>query len=274
MFTAVPARSGRVIAMLVALAGALIAAFVFAPRLLANRAGSTFGAEVDLRRAFRAAFVDYWQAGTREFTPDLANVVDFWFRYHLTKAVLAAILLVVLVMLAVLLLRAFLAAGAAGPGKRVALASSVSLAAALALCSLVLVLANVQGTVTPFASLFPMLTGDAGDSALTATLGQVGQRLTDGARTPAIDVMIDDFARYHVAMAVLAAITAVVLLTTSALLWRRFRASADRRSRRALASFGTASALSALVVIVVAVANATNAADPVPGLAALFTGGW
>ncbi|MEU4647562.1 hypothetical protein [Nocardia fluminea] len=272
MSSAVPARSGRVVLVLVAVAGALIAAFVVVPRLLANRTGVSFGGESDLRRAFRTAFVEYWRSGSREFTADLATVVDYWFRYHLAKAVLAAMLLAVLVVLAVRLWRAFVAAGAAGRGQRMMLAASGSVAAVLALCSLVLVLANVQGAVTPFASLLPMLLGE--DSAPTEVITQVDRRLADGTRVAPLEVMIDEFARYHVAMAALAAVTAVLLLGACAILWRASVRSPDRRSRRVLAWFGTLSALFALVMVVVAVANTTNASNPVPGLAALFTNGW
>ncbi|MFD8098553.1 hypothetical protein ACFV24_03380 [Nocardia fluminea] len=272
MSSAVPARSGRVVSVLVAVAGVLIAAFVVLPRLLANRTGVSFGGESDLRRAFRTAFVEYWQTGSREFTADLETVVDYWYRYHLAKAVIAAMLLAVLVALTVRLWRTFLAAGPAGRGRRMMLAASGSVAAVLALCSLVLVLANVQGAVTPFASLLPMLTGD--DSAPATVLAQVDARLADGTRTAPLEVMVDDFARYHVAMAALAALTAVCLVGACAFLWRAAVRSADRRSRRVLAVFGACSAVLALILVVVAVANTTNASDPVPGLAALFSGGW
>lgn len=270
MPTATPARSGRILAALLALTGALIAAFVVAPRPLASRPGVDFGGESDLRQAFGTAFDAYWRAGTRDFTTELAQVVDYWFRYHLAKAVFAAIALAVLVTLAVRLWRAFVAAGSAGLGNRVALAASGGVAAALALCSLVLVLANVQGAVTPFASLLPMLTREGPTEVLT----EVDQGLASGTRTPALEVMIDDFARYHAAMAVLAAVAALALIGTCALLWRARALSGDRRSRRVLAVFGTCSALVALILVVVAVANITNATDPVPGLAALFSGGW
>ncbi|MFD3746030.1 hypothetical protein [Nocardia sp. NPDC058633] len=270
MSTAVAPRSGRVLGALVALAGALVIAFVVAPRPLANRVGAHFRDEDDLAQAFRTAFIEYWQTGSREFTSDLAEVVDYWFRYHLVKAVLAAILLLVLLALAVLLWRALLAAGEAGLGARVALAVSGSVATVLALGSSVAVLANVQGTVAPFASLLPMVTGD--DSA--GVRAEVDQRVTDGTRTPPLDVMVDDFARYHVAMAVLAAVTTVCLLGACVLLWRASVRARDRRSRRVLVSASVLVGVPALLSIVVAVANTTNAADPVPGLAALFTGGW
>ncbi|WP_218041611.1 hypothetical protein [Acrocarpospora macrocephala] len=268
--------------MLVALAVALAAAFVIAPRTLAaSRSDGGFADERDLIEALRAAFVEYWSSGDRDFSHGLERVVDYWFRYHVAKAVIAAILLIVLVALGALLWKAFLRAGGLGTGRRAALASARVLVTMLALFSLVMVMANVQGTVAPFASLLPMLVIGATDEELADTLDQVRQRLADslsaGDRTPpALEVMISDFSRYHVAMAVVAATLAVVLIGTSVVVWKRFArtGSSDRRTKRALGSSGVLLALMSLVVIVVAWANATNAADPAPGLLAFFEGGW
>ncbi|GAA0966532.1 hypothetical protein GCM10009555_008640 [Acrocarpospora macrocephala] len=283
---AAPSRSagisGRALAVLVALAVALAAAFVIAPRTLAaSRSDGGFADERDLIEALRAAFVEYWSSGDRDFSHGLERVVDYWFRYHVAKAVIAAILLIVLVALGALLWKAFLRAGGLGTGRRAALASARVLVTMLALFSLVMVMANVQGTVAPFASLLPMLVIGATDEELADTLDQVRQRLADslsaGDRTPpALEVMISDFSRYHVAMAVVAATLAVVLIGTSVVVWKRFArtGSSDRRTKRALGSSGVLLALMSLVVIVVAWANATNAADPAPGLLAFFEGGW
>jgi len=89
-------------------------------------------------------------------------------------------------------------------------------------------------------------------------------------------VMIGDFSRYHVAMAVLAAIVAVVLVGITAVLWKRVARTEPygRRTRRLLGSFGLLSALLSLALVVVAVANAATAADPEPALRAFFAGGW
>ncbi|WP_214105059.1 hypothetical protein [Acrocarpospora catenulata] len=207
--------------MLVALAVALAAAFVVAPRTLAaSRLDGGFADERDIIEALRAAFVEYWNSGDRDFSHGLERVVDYWFRYHAAKAVIAAILLIVLVALGVLLWKAFLRAGGLGTGRRAALASARVLVTMLALFSLVMVMANVQGTVAPFASLLPMLVIGATDGELADTLDQIRQRLADslsaGDRTPpALEVMISDFSRYHVAMAVVAATVAVVLIGTS-----------------------------------------------------------
>ncbi|MEU4777283.1 hypothetical protein [Micromonospora sp. NPDC023633] len=268
--------------MLVALAVALVAAFVVAPRTLAaSGPDGGFVDKRDLTEALREAFVDYWSSGDRDFSPGLEGVVDYWFRYHVAKAVIAAILLIVLAALGVLLWKAFLRAGGLGAERRAALASAGVLVTMLAVFTSATVMANVQGAVAPFASLLPMLAVGETDGELADTLDQVRQRLADSLSggdqaPPALEVMISDFSRYHVAMAVVAAIVAVVLIGMSVVLWKRFArtGSSDRRTRRVLGSFGVLSALLSLVVIVVVVANTTTAADPAPALLAFFEGGW
>ncbi|MGW6917834.1 hypothetical protein ACWGB8_29015 [Kitasatospora sp. NPDC054939] len=282
--TAVVLRSaavpGRVLAALAALAAALVAAFVEAPRTLASTGSSAFADRSDLADAVRRSFVAHWSSGGRELSPDLANVVDYWSRYHVAKAVIAAVLLVVLAVLARVLWRGFLGAGGRGAGGRAALASAAVLVTGLALFALVVVMANVQGAVAPYASLLPILAVGAADGELAGTLDQVRQRLAEsqsgGGAPDALAVMVGDFARYHVAMAVIAAVVALALGAASAVAWRRFARTGrqDRRARRLLASAGAVSALLAAAVAVVAVANTTTAADSAPALLAFFEGGW
>ncbi|MFI7436147.1 hypothetical protein [Micromonospora haikouensis] len=273
--------SGRVIAGLGVLAAALVVAFVVAPpALTADRAGGIVDRR-DLSEALRAAFVAYWRSGDRNISPELARVVDYWSRYHLVKAVLAALLLAVLVALGARLARVFVTAGGLGAGKRTALAAAGVLVAVLAPFSVAMVMANVQGAVAPFASLLPMLTEGVTDAELADTLTQVERGLTEsggtsGSSSPTLDLMIDDFSWYHEAMAGTAAVVAVVLVATSVLAWRRFAATrpADRRKRQVLAAYGLLSALLLLPAVALVVANATTAADPAPALLAFFQGGW
>jgi hypothetical protein len=276
-----PRSPGLAAGILVAVAVALAAAFVVAPPVLAGlRSGGELDGERRLAGAFRAEFVPYWHAGGPAFPPGLQRLVDYWVRYHVVKAVLAAALLVVLVALGVLIWTAVLRAGGLRAATRVALGSAGVLVTTLALCSLALVMANVQGAVAPFASLLPMLTGDPTDAGLTHTLAQVRQELADsrnpGAHVrPAVEVMVGDFSRYHLAMAVIAAIVAVGLAALAVLAWRRAGTRpADRRTQRALRSFGVLSTLFSLAATVVVVANTTTAADPTPALLAFFQGGW
>lgn len=273
---------GCALATLVTLAMALVAAFVVAPgALVASRSDGGLLEEGNVVQAVRAAFVEYWASGDRGFPPGLERVVDYWFRYHVAKAVIAAILLVVLSALGVLLCQAFLRATGLGLGRRVALASAGALVSLQALFSLLVLMANVQGAAAPFASLLPMLTAGPRDAELTVTLDQVRQRLADfpGAgyqNPPALEVMVSEFSSYHVALALLAAIVAVAFVGICVMLSKGFArtGSSDGRTRRLLGSFGVLSTLFLLVLIVLGVANATTAADPAPALLAFFEGGW
>ncbi|MBP1161603.1 hypothetical protein [Rhodococcus sp. PvR099] len=275
--------SGRVLALLVALAAALVAAFVVAPRTLAAIGpGEGFSDQSSLLDAVRETFVAYWSTGDRDFSPGMEGVVDYWVRYHVAKGAIAAILLVALVVLGVLLWKSFANSGGTGAVRRAALAAGGVLVTMLALFSLVVVMANVQGAVAPFSSLMSMLPVGETDGELADTLGQVRQQLADppsagGDRIPpALDVMISDFSRYHAVMAVIAAMVAAVLVGLSVVLWKWFASteSSARETRRMLGSCAVLSAVVSLGMIVVGLANTTTAADPTPALLAFFDGGF
>lgn len=276
-----PARiSGRALALLLALAGALGVAFVVAPRMLAaNESSGDLADRRNLVTAAHNSFDGYWRTGDPEFSADLKEVVGYWFRYHLAKATIAALLLVVFIVLAVLVFGALLRASGTSARYRAVLASAGGTVTMLALACLLTVMANVQGAVAPFASLLPLVTEGAADPRLAETLDQVRQALGDssgGHRNPAVlQVMVKDFSRYHVALAVVAALAALSFTGLSVMFWRRFaRAASDRRRRRAFGSFGAFAALLVLVFIIVAVANTTTAAQPEPALLAFFNGRW
>jgi hypothetical protein len=145
---------------------------------------------------------------------------------------------------------------------------------------LVVVMANIQGAVAPFASLISMLPLGSPDKQFADTVGQVKQGLAEypgaGGRTPpALEAMVSDYALYHATLVVLAAIVAVVLIGKSVGSWKR-RArtgSSERRVRRTLGWASVLSALLALAVIVVLVANLGTAMNPAPALLAFFTSG-
>jgi hypothetical protein len=151
----------------------------------------------------------------------------------------------------------------------------------LALFALAVVMANIQGAVAPFASLLPLLEGGTPDPDLAGMMAQARRQLAGSHRTsgytpPALDMIVSDFARYHAALAVVAAVVMVALLGLSVVFWRSFAraGSADRRTRRVLGWFGVFSALSSLTVAVVMVANTGTATDPAPALLAFLNGGF
>ncbi|NKY14360.1 hypothetical protein HGA06_09345 [Streptomyces somaliensis DSM 40738] len=268
--------------MLIALAVALVPAFVLVPGpLAAGTSGSGFDDRRHLVDSLSSSFVDHWRSGERDLSPDLARAVDHWLHFHVVKAVIAAALLAVLAALGVLLWRAFLRTGGPGAGRGAALATAGAVVTVLGLASSAAVLANVQGAVAPLSSLLSMLPAHSPHGGLADTLDQVGHHLADrpdtGGRTPpAVGVMVGDFARYHLVAAVAALTAAVVLGGLSAVSWRRFAGTgrSDRRTRRVFGSFGLLWALSSAAYAVVAVANASVAADPAPALLAFFEGGW
>jgi hypothetical protein len=276
-----PRASSLALALLGVLAVALSAAFVLAPGVLAaSTPGGGYAGQEALVTALRTAFVEYWGSGNRNYPPGLERLVDYWIRYHVAKAVIAALLLTVLVVLGVRLWRALLGADRLPPWRGAALASSGVLVTVLAVFSVVLVVANIQGAVAPFASLISMLPLGTPSTQFTHTVGQVKQDLAGypnaGGRTPpALEAMISDFALYHATLVVLAAIVAVILIGMSVVSWKR-RArtgSSERRIRRTLGLAGVLSALLALAVIVVIVANLGTAMNPAPALLAFFNGG-
>ncbi|MET7402726.1 hypothetical protein ABZS66_55520 [Dactylosporangium sp. NPDC005572] len=260
----VPARAAAVLAVV---AAALVAAFVIAPGPLAA-AGS--GGDLD---GLRGSFAEYWAAGDRDLSPSLRRSVDYWLDYHLAKGAIAAALLVVLAALGVRLGRVYLRPGTLTAGRRAAVAGAAGFVTLLALFALVVVMANIQGAVAPFASLLPMLPG--------GVLAQPRQQLAGalhagGDVSPALQAMIDDFGRYHVTMAVVASTVAAGFAALTVALWRRCRRTPrdDRRARRVWVALGAAAALVSLATLAVAVANTTVAADPAPALLAFFEGGW
>jgi hypothetical protein len=269
------------LALCVALALALAVAFVVAPRALAAQLSGGLVEQRELAGAFRAAFVEYWAGEGRRFPPALERVVDYWFHYHLVKAVIAASLLAVFAGFDVWLWRVFVAGRGLGPMARVAVVSASALVTMLAVLSLVTVMANVQGAVAPFASLLPMLAGGETGGDLADAVERIKGLLADtpgaGSRTPpTLEVMISDFSRYHVVMAAVSAVVAAALMGLTVACWKRYvmARSADRRTRWAASSFGVLSAALSLVMIVLAVANTTTAADPAPALLAFFEGAW
>lgn len=176
-----------------------------------------------------------WLLGGRaELSAGLQSLADDWFGFHLIKAVCAGLL--------------------------VALAISVG-HRALALIPTVLLIANVQGVVAPLSSAFSLL------DPIRLRDGEPGRALaqmrTELRATPSgpVQSLVDDFARYHVAVVVMAGVLTAVLVVFAVRAWRQ-----DRRR------WAAATLAAAVVAGVVTVANVTNTLDPVRGLLA-FIGG-
>lgn len=272
-----PHRATRRGAALTGLGAALAAAFVLVPPAVAT---TTFGGELhgrqQLARAARTAFLEYWTSGQRAYSPALDQVVESWSRYHVVKAVMAALLLVVLVRLAQVI-------GHAPPGsrlvRRIVHTSAGAVVAGLAGFSALLLMANVQGAVAPFASLLPVV-ADGATGPVAVALDEAGATLTEGtgseAWTAPLDAMLADFTRYHLAMAGLAGAATAALVATAVLVRRR-RTGASAgvpHARRVLVPAWLLATSGALATALLAAANLSTAAHPAVALATALDGGW
>ncbi|TWS19415.1 hypothetical protein FK529_09450 [Tsukamurella asaccharolytica] len=197
----------------------MLLAFVLLPR-------AVYGTDV-AARADRE-FPPWLLGGRTELTPGLRSLVDDWAGFHLIKAVCAG-LLVALALYA---------------GHR-----------ALALVPAVLLIANLQGAVAPLSSAFSLL-----DPARLRG-GEPGRALallrTELRGTPSgpVQALVDDFARYHLAVVVMAGVLTIVLVVFAVRAWRQGR-------RR----WAAATLVAAVVAGVLAYANVTTTLDPVRGL--------
>ncbi|WP_369640700.1 hypothetical protein [Nocardia sp. JMUB6875] len=197
-------------------------------------------------------------------------MIDYWFRYHVVKGAIAGALLVALVVLAALLWKAFVRGAMLGAAQRIWLATAGSLVGLFAFAALLAVIANIQGAVAPFSSLLPMLPSGADDPQLSAVFDQIRQQLAgDGTTSAPVKDMVDDFARYHVAVAVMAAISAIIAVS-----WRKFVRASEARARRVLCAAGIVSALLGSAAVVLLIANTTAVIHSTSALAAFFNGSW
>ncbi|MFD8235999.1 tat (twin-arginine translocation) pathway signal sequence [Streptomyces sp. NPDC059696] len=264
----------RRIGVLTATSGALLAAFFVVPHALAHDGVDSS----NVAASFRRGLISYWDSGSADFPRHLDATVEFWFRFHLVKAAVSALLLAAVVVLGVALRRAARQRADERPGRRV-LVPAGALVASLGPFALVALVANVQGAVAPFASLLPMLTdgGPRADGELAGTLAQMRRQIAGHpaeGHSPALTVMIGDFALYHAVLAVMAAVAALALVGAAVTLWKRHRTGSDAGSKRATKAGIAASAACAVLALVVAVANTTSAAHSSQALAALLDGGW
>lgn len=252
----------------------LTVAFVVAPvRVVADSSGHRFRDQGEIVGSLSTAFAAAWAPGASGGSPGLDGLVDYWARYHLAKAVIAALLVAVLVALGRSLWQA-LAAGPDSRADRARLGLGAQLAAAYlaGLAAVTVLLANVQGMLAPRSSLMSMVPTASAPPGVRAAVARVTGGLAPGAATPAdVQGVVDDFARYHAVFAIVGAIAAAVGLWCC-LHW--FRAGRDRR---ALGLSGRALGLTMLgycaFLLVVVAANVSTARNPASALLASFAGG-
>ncbi|MBT0566251.1 hypothetical protein [Williamsia sp. CHRR-6] len=248
--TLTPTRRAQ-IAALTALSGACAVAFVVAPGLLA---GSRPHSSAALTGATGDAIAGYVAGGRSTLSADLSDLVDYWQRYHLIKAGCAGLALIAAAGIVVMLWRA----RRAGDATRTSGAGLIA-AAVFAAVATVLLMANVQGALAPLASLLSML--PMSDPTVTGTVVRLRAELTGATPSAPLSVLIDDFARYHLVLAIAAAVVALALGVIALRVWRHARLLAV-----------VPSLLGASTVVLV-IANVGTAAHPAPALLGFLTGG-
>lgn len=218
-------------------------------------------------------FVDFWAAGQSGVRAELASSVDFWWRFHVVKAVLAAVLVVALVRLGSHAWNAYTSAATAAHRTVAGLLAAVT--GLVAVVAIVILVANIQGVIAPLSSVLGLLPLGAPDPALARTLAEVRHDLAAGPGSPALEVLVHDFAAYHVAMAALGAVTTAVLVVTAVFFWQRRRrmTSRSQRGRRLLAAAAIVAVVVSGFFVVITAANLSTSARPAPALLGFFEGG-
>jgi hypothetical protein len=277
MTTTAPALTGsarpRHLGALTAAAALLVALVALVPFPLASAlSGGRYGDLAALRAGVTNGFVQLWATGDGQLG-ELSAAADFWARFHVVKAMLSTVLLVVLCILLARLWRASTDAGSAG--RRWALALLGLGASALAVASLLVVVANLQGAVAPLSSVLGVLSFVDPGGPLEPVVEQARQVVGSGASTPAAELLRADFVRYHAVMAVLGTAVNLALIGGAVVLWRgRTRTGRSQRSwRRVLAAGGVGLLLLAGAFALVTAANISTALHPSAALLGFLVGG-
>lgn len=255
-----PTTSTARIVALGVLTAVLAAATMLAPWLLVGSGPDA------MAMAFGSAFAHFWTSGSGAPPADLTALVDGWRRFHIAKAVIGLALLVVAGRLTIALYR-----GTSEPTRRRPLRALP--AAAVAAIALVIVAANIQGAIAPLSSLLPFLSGSS-DPTILAIAGRVHAELVapvGGEFSAPLQVLVDDFARYHTAFAVIAGVLTVGVLGATGVALRA-AAVAPRGARTRRLACAAALTLAALATGVVCAANISSAAESAQALAVFFGG--
>lgn len=268
--TPTPAASSRRLLLLTTGALGLLLAMFLIPFRLASAWPGGYPDVTELSHQMGAAFVRYWHTGAAS---DLSGPVEYWARFHILKAILAALLLVVLIPLGVRLWTAY--AGAVRRGRRLLLGVAGVVHAAVTVLALLVLVANIQGAVAPLSSALGLMPMTNPDPALAEALTQVRHGLATGQQSAALDALVQDYARYHAALAVVGTAVTLILLTVAVRMWRRRAqlARSERRPRRVLLTGAVGVLLLAAFFAVTTAANLSTVAHPAPALLGFFNGG-
>ena len=257
-------------------------AFVFAPAYLAGGHYGGYGDNTRLVQSMRNAFIDYSGSGSAVLPDSLRTVVDYWARYHVAKAVIAALALLVLCSACRRLWVSYQGRSsqgrlAEGRGRTVGYVVAGVAASLGTVSAAALLMANIQGAIAPLSSAVSLLPAQR-DSSLAGAIDAVRHGIATPGASPVADHLVADFARYHVVVAVLSAVFVAILGVLAVRLWRGRRAASNgigALSYSTLPATATAAATLtvAAAVLVLCVANISSALEPARALSLFFAGG-
>ncbi|WP_323101261.1 hypothetical protein [Intrasporangium sp. YIM S08009] len=206
----------------------------------------------------------------------------FWARFHVVKAVLGGVLLVLVVRLARRTWHEYV--GSRARGRRARLAVAGVLEAPLLLLAVLLVAANVQGALAPMSSALGLLPVGRGGTApdgvaeggMALTVREIRRALQspDAAVPPALTRLVGDFAAYHAVMVGVGAVVTLGLAVLAVRVWPRRGVAAEPwhlRGPRVVTAVSVLGLAAAFAVI--SAANLSTFLHPAPALLGFFDGG-
>lgn len=270
-------RSRFAIVWLVGVLLVLVAAFRVAPAAVAGGGYGGFGDAAPLTHALGINLVAYWNSGNGALTPGMADLVDYWRRWHLVKVLISVSLTCVLALLATVLWQRFLRAGTSRSTVGYLVAAAVTTMPAL--FGVAVLVANVQSTVEPLSALLGLLPVDPPRGELEHTLGQIRQGLADlgspESGRPALAVMVSSYARYLWTLVLAGSVVAAVMAGAGVFAWRAFVSidRSDLRRKFTALGFGIAAVVVVAAVLVVVAASVDSALEPAGALLDFINGG-
>lgn len=222
-----------------------------------------------LAETLDGAFSQWWSTGETNLTPDMQSIVSFWEVFHVGKLVISAGLLTVLLLAGARLLQAY--SGSERRGRRAGIAIIGALGAFWVALLLLVVLANIQGAMSPLSSVMGLLPMGVPSEAVL----EVRTHFANGTTTPILGILIEDFRNYHAVMVGCSAIAAIAVAGAAIVVWiRRAQVSRENvRLRRVSAILGAALTPLFLFLILILLLNMSTVDDTARALAAFFAGG-
>lgn len=254
-------------------AAAATVAFFVLPALLVSLRG--FTGEAALVAASESAFVHADLGGRVADSGALAELTARWREFHVVKALIAGVLVLVLAGRTSALRQAVETAERGR--RRWSLLGAYGAVVLWLLGALTVLLANAQGAVAPLASVASLLPAEGGPGELRGVLADL--RLAVEADSPSrvggiAGELLGDFTRYHAVLAVLAAGAGVVFMTVAlravSRRWRQRRTG--RSSQPTWVVTATLYGAAGGFFLLLSLANTSTWIDPVPALVATLGG--